>query len=255
MRKVFALAAVLTLAVAAPAQAITYGTPTGSSYSNVGGLVGVSPLNGELFVYCSGTLISEAVLLTAAHCGDVDFGGDGDTACVTFDPVFVEGKSKLYCGTFIASPLYTQAQNDPNDIAVIVFDKPIQGIQPATLTTEGYLDELRDAGALTQDTKFTSVGYGDTEFTNGPGGPTNTHPWTRMYAVGRFNALGPGYLRLTQNPATGDAGTCDGDSGGPIFYGDILVAIVSTGDIFCKATNVGQRLDTADAQAFLGQYV
>ncbi len=99
------------------------------------------------------------------------------------------------------------------------------------------------------------MGYGSSEFVNGPGGPSNTSSSTRMYAVGRFNALGPGYLRLTQNPATGDAGTCYGDSGGPIFLGGVLVAITSTGDMFCKATNVTQRVDTADAQAFLRLYV
>jgi V8-like Glu-specific endopeptidase len=253
MRKILALAAVMTVALAVPAHAITYGTPTGTSYGNVGGLVAVSPINGELFVYCSGTLISETVFLTAAHCGEGPF--VGDSVCVTFDPVFVEGRSKLYCGTFTASPLYTHSQNDPNDLAVVVFDKAIRGIQPATLTTGGYLDQLKAAGQLTQDTQFVSVGYGDTEFTNGPGGHTNTHPWTRMYAVGRFNALGPGYLRLTQNPATGDAGTCNGDSGGPVFLGGVLVAITTTGDTFCKATNVDQRLDTADAQAFLSRYV
>jgi V8-like Glu-specific endopeptidase len=255
MKRILFLAAAMTvvLGLGAPAQAITYGTPTGTSHGNVAGLVAVSPLNGELFVYCSGVLISDTVLLTAAHCGEGPF--VGDTVCVTFDPVFVEGKSKLYCGDFIPSPLYTQSQNDPNDLAVVVFDKPIKGIQPATLTTEGYLGQLQQSGALTQNTEFMSVGYGDTQFTNGPGGHTNTHPWTRMYAVGRFNALGPGYLRLTQNPATGDAGTCNGDSGGPVFLGDVLVAITSTGDTFCKATNVAQRLDTADAQAFLSQYV
>ena len=43
MKRVFALAAVLTLALAAPAKAITYGTPAGSSYGNVGGLVGSRP--------------------------------------------------------------------------------------------------------------------------------------------------------------------------------------------------------------------
>ena len=249
MRRVLSLAAMMIVALAGPAQAITYGTPTGSSYGNVGGLVGVSPRSGELFVYCTGTLVSETVFVTAAHCGDVPFAGD--TVCVTFDPVFVEGKSKLYCGEFIASPLYTHAQNDPNDLAVIVFDKPIKGIEPATLTTEGYLDEV----GLTQDTQFVAVGYGTTEAVNGPGGPTNPRSPGRMYSVGSFNALGPGYLRLTQNPATGDAGTCYGDSGGPIFLGDVLVAVTTTGDMFCKATNVAQRLDTADAQAFLSLYV
>ena len=250
MRRTLSLAAVMIVALAGPAQAITYGTPTGSSFGNVGGLVGVSPLSGELFVYCSGTLISETVFLTAAHCGDVSFSSD-DEVCVTFDPVFVAGRSKLYCGQFIASPLYTHAQDDPNDLAVIVFDKPIRGIEPATLTTEGYLDQVE----LTQDTEFVAVGYGSSEFVNGPGGPTAESRSTRMYAVGRFNALGPGYLRLSQNPATGDAGTCYGDSGGPIFLGDVLVAVTTTGDMFCRATNVAQRLDTADAQAFLGLYV
>lgn len=249
MKRILSLAAVLIVALAVPAQGITYGTPTGTSYGNVGGLVAVSPINGELFVYCSGTLVSETVFLTAAHCVEAPF--VGDTVCVTFDPVFVEGRSKLYCGEAVASPLYTQAQNDPNDLAVVLFDKPVKGIEPATLTTEGYLDSV----TLTQDTEFVSVGYGDTEYTNAPGGPVNSHPWTRMYAVGRFNALGPGYLRLTQNPATGDAGTCNGDSGGPIFLDGVLVAITTTGDMFCKATNVAQRLDTAEAQAFLSQYV
>ena len=251
--RILCLAAAVTVLLAGPAQAITYGTPTGADYGNVGGLVGTSPRTGELIVYCSGTLISETVFLTAAHCGEGPFAAE--SVCVTFDPVFVAGRSKLYCGTFTASPLYSGAQDDPNDLAVIVFDKPIKGIEPATLTTEGYLDDLRDAGQLTQDTEFVSVGYGSSEYTTGPGGHTNTNRWTRMYAVGRFNALGPGYLRLTQNPATGDAGTCYGDSGGPILLDGVLVAVTTTGDMFCKSTNVDQRLDTADAQAFLSQYV
>jgi secreted trypsin-like serine protease len=244
-----ALASFAALTTAPSADAITYGTPTGESYSNVGGLVTTSS-QGEQYVYCTGTLISSTVFLTAAHC---DLGTE--TACVTFDPELTDS-SRLYCGTFTPSPLYTYRQNDPNDIAVVVFERPIRGIAPATVVSEvGYLDELQASGELNQSTEFISVGYGGTEFTNAPGGPTAQYLDTRMYAVGTFNALGPGYLRISQNPATGDSGTCYGDSGGPQFLDGLVVSITVTGDVLCKSTNVVQRLDTADAQAFLSQYV
>ncbi|MBD0317513.1 MAG: trypsin-like serine protease, partial [Thermoleophilia bacterium] len=50
---------------------------------------------------------------------------------------------------------------------------------------------------------------------------------------------------------------CFGDSGGPIFLGDtnIVVAITTTGDAFCHATNVDQRIDIPSVQEFLAGYV
>ena len=252
MKRYVVLLVIALLALAAsPAAAITYGTPTGEDqYQAVGGLVTTSTRTGEQYVYCTGTLISSTVFLTAAHC-DL---GTGD-ACVTFDAVLTEG-SKLYCGEFIASPYYTYRQNDPNDLAVIVFDKPIRGIEPAAVVDEvGYLDRLQAEGSLDQSTEFVSVGYGGTEFTNAPGGPTAQYLDTRMMATGTFNALGPGYIRISQNPATGDAGTCYGDSGGPQFLDGVVVSITVTGDALCKSTNVVQRLDTVQAQEFLSQYI
>ena len=73
--------------------------------------------------------------------------------------------------------------------------------------------------------------------------------------------MGPGYLRLSQNPARGNGGTCYGDSGGPNFLGagstetDIIAGITITGDSLCKSTNVVYRLDTESARTFLGQFV
>lgn len=250
-RSVIVLALVLLALTASPAAAVTYGTPTGEDqYQAVGGLVTTSTRTGEQYVYCTGTLISSTVFLTAAHC-DL---GTGE-ACVTFDAVLTDS-SKLYCGEFIASPYYTHRQNDPNDLAVIVFDKPIRGIEPVPVVDEvGYLDRLQAEGSLNQTTEFVSVGYGGTEFTNAPGGPTAQYLDTRMMATGTFNALGPGYIRISQNPATGDAGTCYGDSGGPQFLDGLVVSITVTGDALCKSTNVVQRLDTAEAQEFLSLYV
>ena len=59
------------------------------------------------------------------------------------------------------------------------------------------------------------------------------------------------------NQATGHAGTCFGDSGGPHFLGDstVVVSITVSGDAVCKATDVTYRLDTPVARDFLGDFV
>ena len=114
---------------------------------------------------------------------------------------------------------------------------------------------------MAKDQQFTAVGYGGQEAVNQLGGPVIGYLDTREYAVSTFNAVGPGYLRLSQNPATGNGGTCYGDSGGPNFLGagatetNIIAGITITGDMLCKSTNVIYRLDTEAAGAFLGQFV
>jgi secreted trypsin-like serine protease len=229
------------------AQAITYGQPDGNKHQNVGALVGT--FDGQTYPYCSGTLISPTVFLTAAHCGD-----DGSTVSVTFDSTYTS-KSKLYTGTFYSNDQYPGSENDPYDIAVVVFDKPIRGIEPAQLPTLGQFD------SVDKDQQFTAVGYGGQEAVNQPGGPVIGYLDTREYAVSTLNAIGPSYLRLSQNPATGNGGTCYGDSGGPNFLGagsdetNIVAGITITGDALCKSTNVIYRLDTESARDFLGEYV
>ena len=81
-----------------------------------------------------------------------------------------------------------------------------------------------------------------------------------MFAVSEFRALNGAWLRLSQNPATGDGGTCYGDSGGPNFLGagngetDVVAAVTVAGDAVCRSTNVVYRLDTASAQEFLSTF-
>ena len=250
MRKL--LLGLLVAAIAATAaQAITYGQADGNRHPMVGALVGT--FEGGTYPYCSGTLISPTVFLTAAHC---DIGTSAVT--VTFDSAYTS-KSKLHAGTFYGNPSYTGSQDDPGDLAVVVFARPIQGITPAKLPTAGLLDTMKADGTLNQNTKFTSVGYGGQEVPNGA--PVLTYEDTREFSVGSFNALGPGYLRLSQNQATGNGGTCYGDSGGPNFLGagatetTTIAGTTITGDMWCKSTNTTQRLDTAAARAFLGQFV
>src|ERR671921_1765755 len=144
---VIAGALLLSLLAAAPAAAITNGAPDGNAHPNVGGLVSPTQYSDGTWLYCSGTLISPTVFLTAAHCAE-----DGERVGVTFDTAYEDG-DKVYYGTFEADPLYSQVQSDPHDIAVVVFDKPVRGIAPAQLPTNGQFDKL---GPTQQ---FTSVGY------------------------------------------------------------------------------------------------
>jgi V8-like Glu-specific endopeptidase len=246
MRRVVVTAAILAaLMTAPPASAITNGAPDGNRHPNVGGLVAPTQYSDGTWIYCSGTLISATIFLTAAHCGE-----DGEAVRVTFDTAYQDG-DKAYAGTFESDPLYGHDQSDPHDIAVVVFDKPISGIAPANLPTAGSLSNLSGSQ------RFTSVGYGAYEVTNGPGGHQYLYNDVRMFATGTLNSINKSWLRISMNPSTGNGGTCYGDSGGPNFLGTstTIAAITITGDAVCRSTNVVYRLDTESARAFLSQYV
>jgi V8-like Glu-specific endopeptidase len=233
------------LAVASPAGAITNGTLDGNKHPNVGGLVASEPYSDGTWIYCSGTLISPTVFLTAAHCGE-----DGERVAVTFDTAYQEG-DKLYFGTFEADPLYNQSQSDPHDIAVVVLDREVKGLTAARLPAADSLSNLPG----TQ--QFTSVGYGAYEVTNGPGGHQYLYNDVRGVATGTLNSITQSWLKISMNPSHGDGGTCYGDSGGPNFLGtsDVIAATTITGDAVCRSTNVDYRLDTQSARNFLSQYV
>jgi secreted trypsin-like serine protease len=228
-----------------PAGAITNGTADGNAHPSVGGLVADTQYDDGTWIYCSGTLISPTIFLTAAHCAE-----DGDRVRVTFDTAYVDG-DKVYTGTFEADPAYNQAQSDTHDIAVVVLDKAVKGITPALLP------EADSLSSLSGSQKFTPVGYGAYEVTRGPGGRTYLYNDVRMKTTGTLNAINPTWLRISMNPAKGDGGTCYGDSGGPNFLGttNVIASITITGDAVCQSTNVTYRLDTESARTFLAQYV
>jgi secreted trypsin-like serine protease len=255
------VAALLGCAVflgAGAALAITYGQPDGNRHPNVGAVIRLRS-DGQYRILCSGSLIAPRVFLTASHCTRfLEDQGISDV-WVTFDPTFTQSSPRIH-GTMHSNPNFDQRQSDPGDIAVITLDQAVSNVAPVQLPTAGLLDRMKDEGTL-NGTLFTSVGYGVQEPHPGPGGIVNPFPMQRWFSVGEFNALTRAWLRISQNQATGDGGTCNGDSGGPQFLGaganetNTQVSITITGDVFCFATNVVYRVDTPQARAFLDDFV
>lgn len=248
MRKAIAIGAALVATLLLPLQAgaIIGGEQDGTGHPEVGALLATQAYSDGTWAACSGTLISSTVFLTAAHC---DLGVS--TVRVTFAPSYIEGNSITYSGTWHADPQYSPAQNDPHDIAVVVFPSPVSTTW-AQLPAAGSLDDL----SLWDE--FTSVGYGAHLVTTGQ---VFHYDDTRYVATGRLRAQNRSWLRLSMVAALGDGGTCFADSGGPNFLGaganetNIIAATTITGDFACAATNVDYRLDTDSARAFLDDYV
>ena len=251
-RPALALAVVapaLALALGAgPAAAITNGSPDGGAHPNVGGLVADQPYSDGTWLYCSGTLISPTVFVTAAHCAE----GGSDQVRVTFSSAYHDGDT-VYAGTFHADPAYRAGAERP---ARRRRHRARQGRQghragrpaPRRLARR----PARHAAVHLRRLRRLRRGEGP-----GAGGHTFLYDDVRGVATGTLNAVNPAWLRISMNPSTGNGGTCYGDSGGPNFLGtsNVVAATTITGDSTCRSTNVDYRLDTPSARSFLTGYV
>jgi hypothetical protein len=268
VRKIFTLSLVLALllVLATPALAIVYGEPDGNGHPFVGSIVLDVPGRG-LLQECSGTLISENVFLTAAHCtagldGFIERNPEA-RVLVTFDPT-ISDAGTFFTGTWYTNPDYNNYQGqggaaDPGDVAVIVLDQA-PGITPAELPTAGLLDELMEQHIL-KDTRFTAVGYGTVRDTNRTGFQGILDNLDRNRVEQGFHALTKAWLTMPMTISNGNGGTCYGDSGGPHFIHlngvetDIVASITVTGDSVCKASDKTYRMDTEPVRNFLANFV
>ncbi|HEU4768670.1 MAG TPA: trypsin-like serine protease [Pyrinomonadaceae bacterium] len=248
-----------------PAGAITYGfIDSTNTFANTGAFIARSP-NGEIFPICSGTLLTSNVFLTASHCTVAftdEWAPEGFTAFVSLDGLIPFGglstntTQLLPVAHVVTNPNYNQSQSDSGDIGVLILQNHVTGVTPVQLPTCELLDQLAAKNGL-KSAVFTAVGYGVQNRVTGGGVPffQDLNPIPRMFAFSSFNSLNGGYLRLSQNPSTGNGGTCFGDSGGPNFMTvngqQVQVGITITGDSVCRSTNVTYRLDIPSAQAFL----
>ncbi len=248
------IALVTVMGLSFPATAITFGT-----VDTVHTFVGAWVLVGSDGTVrgCSGSLVSPRVFLTAGHCIPDLF------ATVPIDQMFVtlaidrrDRTAWLPVAAFVTDPLFTGGLpglgpnfDDPHDLAVVILANPVTDIAPGNLApTAGYLDALSAEGALVPlQTTFQVVGSGqDQNF---------QRTFNREVATEGFLSLQTAWLSNSENPTLGFAGSCFGDSGGPMLFSagttQYIVAIVSAGDSVCRAFDKGYRADTAESLAFI----
>jgi len=255
-----------SLLLSPKASAITYGfVDSTNTFRNTGAFIVKAPNTGEIFPICSGTMITANVFLTASHCTifyTQELAPLGYVAYVSLDQSIPFGALSSNTTTLlpvahvVTNPNYNQRQSDPGDIGVLILEQNVNGVTPAVLPSCGLLDQLAAKNGL-KNAVFTNAGYGVQNRVVGGGVPffQDLNPIPRMYSFSSFNSLNRGYLRLSQNPSTGNGGTCFGDSGGPNFLTvdgqQLIVSITITGDTVCRATSADYRLDTVSAQGFL----
>jgi secreted trypsin-like serine protease len=263
MRRTLLLIAVLALGLVtaglAPAQTGDVHVD-GNTHPNVGALLR-ERADGSLTIVCTGTLVSRRVFVTAGHCTDYLFSLGQNTAYVTFDPNF--GTDSAH--NVFATPYHGKLYQNPNwhkpytnDTAIVLLDAPVTNITPAKVAPRHFLDAF--SNKQLNDITYTNVGYGTAEkVVVKSSGPDFPFDGIRKWTISQFTALDSSFIHLNQNLHQGNSGTGYGDSGGPTFVdtgsGPVVVSVVSTGDVPCWATSVNQRTDTADAHAFLDQYL
>jgi hypothetical protein len=286
----------LVVGMSSTAGAITWGRPdVNNEYPNVASVRGIVEAQNLARLSCSGSLLhrdaDKVVILTAAHCTDA---WAAEIAAGTLDSVGVSfDQNNQVNGTTTDATFYVRggvpisfpakdAPFETFDYGLVVFPASAENSVGQTIQERwGALTPVQiapDPGYLsrvvsgfrnpTRDLSFTAVGYGTGEKfpipgqETGPADPsgTNTSKFlVRHIAEGlTYNAHNPvnDVLRLSMNIAKGENGTCNGDSGGPIFYQDptlgrVQVSLVSGGDFPCRATNTGPGFSTQLAFDFI----
>jgi secreted trypsin-like serine protease len=248
----------------APASAVQFGTPDGNAHPYVGLLV--FDVNGSPAWRCSGTLLSPTVMVTAGHCtygtsgGRVWFESDVDSGIPNNGYPYGGGTSIEFKQIY-THPNYVDGAFYLYDVGIVILKKPVRVGTYGTLAPVGLLDQIATQRGQ-QDQSFTVVGYGLQSVV-----PTLQQDRVRYQGtVQLINSNTPYGIpagtsaSFTNNPGggNGSGGTCFGDSGGPIFYGTStqIAAVTSFGiNENCRGTGGGYRLDTANDQAFITQFL
>jgi hypothetical protein len=245
------------------------------THTNVGAVVTFIPfLPGEpLAPFCTGTLIAPDVVVTAGHCAFLLVALDLPV-WFTFDQQFSES-SILIPATAIPHPDFAPSVNpldiggvDRNlvEVGVLLLEEEVTDRPPATLPSEGLLNDLKWQNRLRAGTEFTVVGYGAMAIEDG----FLVWDGQRRSMSSPFGSLLPTAVQLGNPNQKHTPSTCLGDSGGPNFLeidGEAVLTSVTWWigggplagpnifELNCASWHRSYRLDIPEARSFLGNYV
>jgi trypsin len=256
IRALAAVAVVAALLLGAPARAsagpigiIGGTTTTVDQYPSVVALVIDSNL-------CTGTLITQTWVLTAAHCVDPEVLGmasqDAVTASVrvhfhTVDVINDPGTVVAARATY-KDPQFNKTHLGANDIGLVQLAQAVTDVEPSPINL---IAALAPPGI-----RVATVGYGSTGV--GAQASVGVELDLRNRPTVSCPSLGIGsdtnLLCFSQADRTG---TCQGDSGGPSFAQiegkPVVVGVTSFGDQQCATFGASTRVDIE--QSFLVTYL
>jgi hypothetical protein len=266
----------MVLGFAAPASAITGNYTKDFTHDYVGLLVFYTdpdPETGDPFSHrCSGTLISPRLIVTAGHCVEAVSTGRvyfRQSAAPNYDPEAFGGlggdettgypyeNGHTFSRTWMFGSIFTGYPHEKNtrDLGVVRLDEPYTppsgkfGLLPEPHAIDTYLASTNDRQSLL----FRTSGYGLSDQD-----PVPVSFRERPTAVGRIvegtSGLTTYNLKTSANASKDKGGSCNGDSGGPVFFAGtrVIAAVVSFGfNPQCKGLDLSYRLDRGPVLAWI----
>lgn len=267
-----AVSVMTIMAMAIPVGAITKGGAPDDGEHPYVGLMVAKDVNGDPLWRCSGSLISPTVYVTAGHCVE----SPAVTATIWFeedvqalgvdinDPnSYPNGGPTTVTGAAIPHPSYNPNAFFLYDLGVVVLDEAVSMPRYAKLPSLGQVDTLENGR---KKATIEAVGYGLQNANKNHTVALRQRMKADLFIVNRTGVAGlkrifgffPGSGSFLMSGDAAHGGTCFGDSGGPILYGDtdVILGVNSFGlNGNCAGVGGAYRIDQEDDLDFIGFYL